>query len=404
MYGYRVRYGRSMRIKFLKTATTLVLCGGLAVGCASDGGDVAAPSTQSATSVTSEAASTPTTPAAVPAPAVCGSELLASLTLRQKLAQLLNVGVTGTDDALQIVASEQIGGIFIGSWTDQSMLTNREVPQVVSASMLPLMVTIDEEGGRVSRVANILGPDPSARETAETMTVEQTYQMALERGRGLKDLGITVNYAPDVDVSAQPDDSVIGDRSYSSDPAEVVAYAGAYAQGMRTAGIFPVIKHFPGHGSASGDSHTGAVTTPPLEDLIQSDLIPFRELANTGVGVMIGHLEVPGLTEPGVPASISPAAVSLLRDGTGYGAAPFTGPIFTDDLSGMQAITDRYDIADAVQAALVAGVDQALWLTTDDVPRVLDQLESAVASGELPQSRVDQAVVTVAQAKNAVTC
>ena len=266
------------------------------------------------------------------------------------------------------------------------------------------MVTIDEEGGRVSRVADILGPDPSARETAQTMTVEQTYQMALERGRGLKDLGITVNYAPDVDVSSQPDDSVIGDRSYSDDPQTVVAYAGAYAQGMRDAGIFPVIKHFPGHGSASGDSHRGEVTTPPLQDLIASDLIPFRELSGTGVGVMMGHLEVPGLTEPGTPASISPAAVALLRDGVGYGAAPFTGPVFTDDLSGMQAITDRYDIADAVQAALVAGVDQALWLTTDDVPRVLDHLEQAVASGELPQARVDQAVVTVATAKGAVTC
>ncbi|NMM84522.1 beta-glucosidase [Rhodococcus sp. SRB_17] len=396
-----------MRIKFAKTATTLALCGGLVAGCSTDGGDVAAPETSTSSTLattTSEMASAPVASSTVPAPATCGSDLLASLSLRQKLAQLLNVGVTGTADARAIVDSEQIGGIFVGSWTDQSMLTNHEVPQVTSASKLPLMVTIDEEGGRVSRVAGILGPDPSARETAETMTVEQTYQMALERGRGLKDLGITVNYAPDVDVSSQPADSVIGDRSYSDDPEVVVAYAGAYAQGMRDAGIFPVIKHFPGHGSASGDSHTGAVTTPPIENLIASDLIPFRELANTGVGVMMGHLEVPGLTEPGVPASISPSAVAFLRAGTGYGAEPFTGPVFTDDLSGMQAITDRYDIADAVQAALVAGVDQALWLTTKDVPRVLDHLEGAVASGALPQSRVDQAVVTVAQTKGAITC
>ncbi|MFF1551712.1 glycoside hydrolase family 3 N-terminal domain-containing protein [Rhodococcus erythropolis] len=392
-----------MRIKFLKAATTIALCGGLVAGCSGENG-TADPVSSAPTSTTSEITSTPAASSSAPVVASCGSDLLASLSLRQKLAQLLNVGVTGTDDALSIVQNEEIGGIFVGSWTDQSMLTNREVPQVASASKLPLMVTIDEEGGRVSRVADILGPDPSARETAQTMTVEQTYQMALERGRGLKDLGITVNYAPDVDVSSQPDDSVIGDRSYSDDPQTVVAYAGAYAQGMRDAGIFPVIKHFPGHGSASGDSHRGEVTTPPLQDLIASDLIPFRELSGTGVGVMMGHLEVPGLTEPGTPASISPAAVALLRDGVGYGAAPFTGPVFTDDLSGMQAITDRYDIADAVQAALVAGVDQALWLTTDDVPRVLDHLEQAVASGELPQARVDQAVVTVATAKGAVTC
>ncbi|MFF8323459.1 glycoside hydrolase family 3 N-terminal domain-containing protein [Rhodococcus qingshengii] len=392
-----------MRIKFLKAATTIALCGGLVAGCSGENG-TADPVSSAPTSTSTEITSTPAASSSAPVAASCGSDLLASLSLRQKLAQLLNVGVTGTDDALSIVQNEEIGGIFVGSWTDQSMLTNREVPQVASASKLPLMVTIDEEGGRVSRVADILGPDPSARETAQTMTVEQTYQMALERGRGLKDLGITVNYAPDVDVSSQPDDSVIGDRSYSDDPQTVVAYAGAYAQGMRDAGIFPVIKHFPGHGSASGDSHRGEVTTPPLQDLIGSDLIPFRELSGTGVGVMMGHLEVPGLTEPGTPASISPAAVALLRDGVGYGAAPFTGPVFTDDLSGMQAITDRYDIADAVQAALVAGVDQALWLTTDDVPRVLDHLEQAVASGELPQTRVDQAVVTVAAAKGAVTC
>ncbi|MDV6271968.1 glycoside hydrolase family 3 N-terminal domain-containing protein [Rhodococcus erythropolis] len=392
-----------MRIKFLKAATTIALCGGLVAGCSGENG-TADPVSSAPTSTTSEITSTPAASSSAPVAASCGSDLLASLSLRQKLAQLLNVGVTGTDDALSIVQNEEIGGIFVGSWTDQSMLTNREVPQVASASKLPLMVTIDEEGGRVSRVADILGPDPSARETAQTMTVEQTYQMALERGRGLKDLGITVNYAPDVDVSSQPDDSVIGDRSYSDDPQTVVAYAGAYAQGMRDAGIFPVIKHFPGHGSASGDSHRGEVTTPPLQDLIASDLIPFRELSGTGVGVMMGHLEVPGLTEPGTPASISPAAVALLRDGVGYGAAPFTGPVFTDDLSGMQAITDRYDIADAVQAALAAGVDQALWLTTDDVPRVLDHLEQAVASGALPQARVDQAVVTVAAAKGAVTC
>lgn len=392
-----------MRIKFLKAATTIALCGGLVAGCSGENG-TADPVSSAPTSTSTEITSTPAASSSAPVAASCGSDLLASLSLRQKLAQLLNVGVTGTDDALSIVQNEEIGGIFVGSWTDQSMLTNREVPQVASASKLPLMVTIDEEGGRVSRVADILGPDPSARETAQTMTVEQTYQMALERGRGLKDLGITVNYAPDVDVSSQPDDSVIGDRSYSDDPQTVVAYAGAYARGMRDAGIFPVIKHFPGHGSASGDSHRGEVTTPPLQDLIASDLIPFRELSGTGVGVMMGHLEVPGLTEPGTPASISPAAVALLRDGVGYGAAPFTGPVFTDDLSGMQAITDRYDIADAVQAALVAGVDQALWLTTDDVPRVLDHLEQAVASGELPQTRVDQAVVTVAAAKGAVTC
>lgn len=212
---------------------------------------------------------------------------------------------------------------------------------------------------------------------------------------------MTVDYAPVVDVSSQPDNSVIGDRSYSADPDEVIAYAGAYAQGLRDAGVKPVIKHFPGHGSGSGDSHTGAVTTPPLDQLMQSDLIPFAALANTDVGVMVGHLDVPGLTAPGEPASISPAAMALLRNGEGYGAPPFTGPIFTDDLSGMAAITDRLGIVAAVEAAVVAGADVALWLTTDDVPQVLDNLENAVATGRLPADQVDRSAATVARFKGA---
>lgn len=391
----------------IRHAFAVALCAGLAVGCSSGDGTETATTESPAPSSTSQPVSKTSSAPKAPSPfgsAVCGPAFLDSLTERQKLAQLLTVGVTGTQDALDIVESEQIGGIFIGSWTDDSMLTDGGIDQAAEASSVPLMVTIDEEGGRVSRVDELLGPDPSARQVAKTMTPEQTYEMARDRGRELQQLGITVNFAPDVDVSSQPDDSVIGDRSFSDDPQVVTAYADAYARGMRDAGIMPVLKHFPGHGSASGDSHTGAVTTPPLDQLQTTDLVPYRELVDTGVGVMLGHLSVPGLTTDNLPASLSPQAVSLLREGTGYGAPPFTGPIFTDDLSGMKAITDRFDIAEAVEQALASGVTVALWLTTDDVPRVLDHLEGAVASGRLPASQVDESVLTVARAKGAVTC
>ena len=390
----------------IRHAVALVLCAGLAVGCSSGGGDdttSAQPTSSATTQSVSETSSAPQAPSPFGS-AVCGPAFLSSLTERQKLAQLLTVGVTGTADALGIVKSEQIGGIFIGSWTDESMLANREVGKVADASAVPLMVTIDEEGGRVSRIDELFGPDPSARAAARTMTPDQVYEMALQRGRELNQLGVTVNFAPDVDVSSQPDNSVIGDRSFSDDPQVVTTYAEAYARGLREAGILPVLKHFPGHGSASGDSHTGAVTTPPLDQLHESDLVPYRELVDTEVGVMLGHLSVPGLTTDGLPASLSPQAVDLLREGTGYGAPPFTGPIFTDDLSGMKAITDRFDIAGAVEQALKSGVTVALWLTTDDVPRVLDHLEQAVASGRLPAAQVDSSVLTVARAKGAVTC
>ncbi|MDH6280454.1 glycoside hydrolase family 3 N-terminal domain-containing protein [Prescottella agglutinans] len=393
-----------MRIRHV---LAVALCAGLAVGCSSGTGTDTTPTESPSSPSTSQPVSKTSSAPKAPSPfgsAVCGPAFLDSLTQRQKLAQLLTVGVTGTADAMHVVESEQIGGIFIGSWTDDSMLKDGGVAEVSEASSVPLMVTIDEEGGRVSRIAGLNGRDPSARVVAQTMTPEQTYQMALERGRQLYKLGITVNFAPDVDVSNQPDDAVIGDRSFSNDPQVVTTYADAYARGMRDAGILPVLKHFPGHGSASGDSHTGAVTTPPLDQLKTTDLVPYRELVDTGVGVMLGHLNVPGLTTDNLPASLSPQAVQLLREGTGYGAPPFTGPIFTDDLSGMKAITDRFDIAQAVEQALASGVTVALWLTTDDVPRVLDHLEQAVASGRLSKSQIDQSVLTVARAKGAVTC
>lgn len=398
-YPGRVTATRSTRV------LALLFGLGLVAGCAnseSGEGEVPDTSTTGTTATTTEPA--PTTEIASMAAPMCGTDFLARLTPRQRLAQLLNVGVAGTADAVAVVRDEQVGGIFVGSWTDEAMLANRQVPQVQAVATVPVMVSIDEEGGRVSRVSDLLGADPAPRTVAQTMTPEETYEMALERGRGLRDLGITVDFAPVVDVSAQPADSVIGDRSFSDDPQVVTAYAGEYADGLRDAGVFPVIKHFPGHGSASGDSHTGAVTTPPLDELQTSDLVPYRTLVTTGVGVMVGHLDVPGLTAPGVPASISPAAMSLLRTGTGYGAPPFEGPIFTDDLSGMRAITDRMDVPHAVAAALTAGADVALWLTTDEVPDVLDHLEAEMAAGRLPQSQVDASVLRVATAKGVVHC
>ena len=175
---------------------------------------------------------------------------------------------------------------------------------------------------------------------------------------------------------------MIGDRSFGSDPAEVTEYAGAYAQGLRDAGVLPVLKHFPGHGHGSGDSHTGGVVTPPLADLQNNDLIPYRTLiAQAPVAVMVGHMQVPGLTGSD-PASLSPAAYALLRSG-GYGGPPFNGPVFTDDLSSMRAINERFGVAEAALRALQAGADVALWVTTGEVPAVLDRLEKALTAGEL---------------------
>jgi beta-N-acetylhexosaminidase len=334
---------------------------------------------------------------AAPAPPFCGD--VAALSTRDKLAQTLMVGVRNAADARAVVNNYHVGGIMIGSWTDLSMLTDGTLAEIGNLGPLPLAVSVDEEGGRVSRLAPLIGAIPPARTLAQTQTPEQVYQLALSRGRQMRGLGITIDFAPVVDVSDQGANTVIGDRSFSNDPATVTAYAGAFARGLREAGVLPVLKHFPGHGHGSGDSHTaGAVRTPPLSELMTSDLVPNATLTTEApVAVMMGHLEVPGLTG-NTPASLSAAAVNLLRSG-GYGGPAFNGPIFSDDLSSMAAISSRYGVAEAVLRSLQAGTDVALWITTTEVPAVLDRLEKAVNGGELALPAIEGSVLRMAGIK-----
>jgi beta-N-acetylhexosaminidase len=337
-------------------------------------------------------------PVAAPAPPLCGDPT--TLPTRDKLAQLLMVGVKNADDARAAVNDYHVGGIFIGSWTDLSLFDGPLADIEGKAGPLPLAVSVDEEGGRVSRLKSRIGSAPSAKELAQTQSVQQVHDLAQQRGVAMRKLGITVDFAPVVDVvSDAPDDSVIGNRSFGSDPVKVTEYAGAYAQGLREAGVLPVLKHFPGHGHGSGDSHKSGVVTPPLSELKSNDLVPYRTLvAQAPVAVMIGHLQVPDLTGDD-PASLSPAAVQLLRDGTGYGGPPFNGAVFSDDLSSMAAISDKYGVSEAVLRTLQAGTDIALWVTTDEVPAVLDRLQKAVAAGELTTQRVNDSLARVATMK-----
>lgn len=340
-------------------------------------------------------------PTAAPPPIPCRLDtVVTALSVRQKLAQLLMVGVKNLADAEAVVRQQEVGGIFITSWTDYSMLGGPLAALAQEPRPLPIAVSVDEEGGRVQRLKSLIGSQPSARELVSAgKTPEQVREIARLRGQAMKELGITIDFAPVVDVTNAADGTVIGDRSWGNTAEVVTAYAGAYADGLRDAGVLPVLKHFPGHGHASGDSHQGGVVTPPLAQLESLDLVPYQSLTTRKpVAVMVGHMQVPGLTETD-PASLSKAAYDLLRSG-GYGGRPFDGPVFTDDLSSMGAITQRYSVPEAVLKALQAGADTALWITTKEVPEVLDRLQQAVDSGELPAERVDDAVRHMALTKD----
>ncbi len=327
---------------------------------------------------------------------------MASWPLRRRLASLVVVGVdpAGTGDATAAVEDHHVGGVFVGG-NDTALLTSGALQSLRAGSPTGLMVSVDEEGGRVQRIEGLDGDVPSARDMAASMSTDQVRALARRRARVMADTGVTVDLAPVVDVSDQPDGTVIGDRSWSDDPAQVVAYAGSYAAGLLDEGITPVLKHFPGHGEASGDSHDGAVTAPDLESLRARDLVPYQELLPILGGrtaVMLGHLDVPGLTEDGVPTSLSPATVRLLRDDYG-----FDGVIMTDDLAAMGAITARLGVVDAAIAALAAGVDVVL-LADADLAGLLDRMEQAVGEGDLDEAAIDASMVRTLALKGIDPC
>ena len=213
----------------------------------------------------------------------------------------------------------------------------------------------------------------------------------------MRALGITVDFAPVADVSSEPDDGPIGDGSFSDDPDVVIVAAGAFAAGLRDAGVLPTLKHFPGHGQASGDSHDALVATPPIDEMAD-DLAPFRVLADEGeVAVMTGHLDVPGLTD-GEAASLSPAAVEgLLRTDLG-----FRGLVITDDLGAMDAIRDRYSVAEAAVLAIVAGGDMVL-IPAEEVGAATEAIAAAVADGRLTEGRLTDAADRVLSARGGCT-
>jgi len=334
------------------------------------------------------------------------SAVVAAMAPRARLAQRLMVGVDVSDPrgTAETVRATQVGGVFLGGNATE-LLTDQAVRGVQAMARIPLMVAVDDEGGRVQRVDDLDGELPSAR-AMSAMRPLQVRELARARARALVARGVTMNLAPVVDVGDQPADAVIGDRSFGKDPRRVAQYAGNFARSQGEVGIVTVLKHFPGHGHADGDSHQGRVATPPLDELRKTDLEPYAALLGPGgplaaaggagrTGVMVGHLDVPGLTDD-LPSSLTPAVYALLREDY-----RFDGLVLTDDLGAMKAVTGTFELPEAVETALAAGADMALWSSGGRVAPVLDRLDQALAAGRLDAVANDRAVARVLVTKGA---
>ncbi len=325
--------------------------------------------------------------------------------LRQKLAQMLFTGTNAPEDSatdpetIQQLIDAGAGGVFAGR-KETAIFGSQVLVDAADRPVAPFVAT-DAEGGQVDLLASILEPIPAGREMAawDAAKIRQTGQ---SRGANLAELGVTVDFAPVVDVAggANP----LGDRTWSEDPGEVVATAGVFAEGLCESGVLPTFKHFPGHGRADAHGDDAPARTPELSSLEANDIVAFtsmfEQMGDRSL-LMTGHLDVPGLTDGGEPFSMNPEAMAWLRDDLGY-----QGVTVTDELAEMGAITARgISVPDAVEASLVAGNDLALYFgDLDQMNQVLDQLEAAVAGGRLSEAQVNRSVERIMALKDSGAC
>lgn len=314
-----------------------------------------------------------------------------SLSQDEKLGQLFIVALyTNKDEAhinqvRNIVTNDKIGGLIL--MQDDAAREINLVNEFQSKSKVPLMIGMDAEWGVFQRIAKA-HKYPWAITLGAIQDKNLITEMSAKIAEDCKRMGINWDFAPVVDVNTNPNNPIIGNRSFGSDVNNVVNSALAYSNGLQDNRILAAIKHFPGHGDTDKDSHLDLpVVSHNLERLEKIEIAPFKALMNKGIGgVMVAHLYVPSLeNEKGIPASISKKIVTgLLKEKLGY-----KGLIITDALN-MGAVANKFKAGELDAMAFKAGND--IMLFSQDVATGKKLIQQAIDKGEISQNRVEESV------------
>lgn len=329
---------------------------------------------------------------------------LTTMTLREKVGQLFWVRPETLDFSLnpekktltqtmrQNLEQYPVGGIavFKKNIQNENQLSAL-IADFQSASKIPMIVAVDEEGGAVARLANheafFLPKYTSARDIGKTGDPEQARQMGRTIGGYLRFYGFNLDFAPVADVDSNPANPVIGRRAYSTDAQQTAQMVAAAVEGFHEAGMLCTVKHFPGHGDTGQDSHYGTATSyKTWEEMKAMEMLPFEAGIAAGADVvMTAHITTPNATTDGLPASLSYTMITeRLR-----GELGFQGVIVTDSL-GMYAIKNHFTPAESAVAALRAGVD--VLLMPSDLRAAFDGVVQAVEDGTLSEERLNESV------------
>jgi beta-N-acetylhexosaminidase len=309
-----------------------------------------------------------------------------------EVAGLFAVGFHGlapSAEVVELIRRGAYGVILFGRNVESAEQVAELVAALKRAAGRPLLVSIDQEGGRVARLRAPQGFTelPPMRAVGATGDEGLAYEVGALLGRELRAVGVDHDYAPVVDVDTNPANPVIGDRAFSRDPAEVARLGTALARGLQAAGVAACAKHFPGHGDTSQDSHKDLPRLPhDLARLRAVELVPFRALAAAGVAsCMTAHVVFDALDRER-PATLSEPVLRLLRTECGY-----DGCVISDDLE-MKAVAEHYPLEVTVPAALGAGVDAFLVCHQAAVQhRAIDLAREAVEGGVVTRERLAEA-------------
>jgi len=261
---------------------------------------------------------------------------------------------------------------------------------------IPLFFGIDQEGGRISKLPGNLTDIPTNMEIGQVNNQNFSFEIGQVLGKMVKAYGFNVNFAPVLDVNSNPNNPVIGDRSFGNNPYLVADLGIQTMKGLMKEKIIPTIKHFPGHGDTSVDSHLELPRVDKtLTQLESLELIPFKRAIESGAEmVMVAHLLLPKI-DPNLPSSLSEKIISdLLRKDLG-----FNGVIITDDLT-MKAISENFTIGAAAVESIKAGTDIVLVTHKyENISKVFSALKEAVLRGELSEERINESVQRILELK-----
>ncbi len=265
-------------------------------------------------------------------------------------------------------------------------------------SKYPLFLAVDEEGGKVSRVADSgieVEKVGTMAEIGATGDPQNAYHAGTTIGAYLKRLGFNLDFAPVADVLTNGDNQTIGDRAFGTDGAVVAQMASSFVTGLEEGGVSSCLKHFPGLGDTTEDTHDGMVVTERTKEEFQAVEFPvFQAGIDAGADfVMVSHVSVPGLTGDNTPASLSPAVIGILRNDLG-----FDGIIITDALN-MTAITDYYTADEAAVKAIQSGAD--MLLMPESFETAYNGLLQAVENGTISEERINESLRRIYRVKYA---